>query len=140
MGESSNDGEKDGGLRLGVDGNANSVGLAPDSVVGEAFEEKKAALDDPGGEGTEDTMGFGAMERCLDDGGCGVVLRDGGDEASGDCDGTFAVRIGRVSAKSTIVLKESLNVSQAISVRTTPPAAIMIRVIMKDIFNSVLPA
>ena len=141
IGESSKDGEKEGGFRLDAEGNVKSVGLVVmGTAVGEALE-NNGVLEEPGGEGTGGVAGFGAIERCLEDGGWGVGLRDdGGVDVSGECGIISAVRIGSVSAKSTIVLKESLNMSQAISVRNPVPAAMIIRVIMNDIFNKVLPA
>ncbi|KAJ4349916.1 uncharacterized protein N0V89_008536 [Didymosphaeria variabile] len=139
IGESSNDGENDGGFCFDVEGRANSDGLPVGSEVGEG-EEKKVVFVGPVGDGTDGMAGFGAMFRCFDDGGCGVWVRDGGVEASGESGGTLAARIGNVSAKSTIVLNEPLNMSQAISVLRPVPAAMIMRVIMKDIFNSVLPA
>ena len=53
-----------------MDGRANSDGLPVGSAVGEVVE--KVVLEGPVGGDTEDTAGFGAIERCLDDDGCGV--------------------------------------------------------------------
>jgi hypothetical protein len=120
---------------LDVDGIAYSDGLPVGSVVGEG--EEKVVLVGPVGEGMEGTAGLGAIEQYFDG---GVRVRDGGVEACGEGGGILAVRMGNVSARSTIVLKESLNMSQAISVLVPVPAAIMMRVIIKDIFSRVFPA
>ena len=58
----------------------------------------------------------------------------------GELCGAPGVRVGSVSAKSTIVLKELLNMSHAISVLVPAPEPIIIRAMMKDIFKRVLPA
>ena len=82
--------------------------------------------------------GFGASRR-------GPVARAG--EAEEDAGDDVAVRaggggrkIGKVSARSTTVLKESMNGSQAISDPVPPPAPIVTRIISAPIFNNVFPA
>jgi hypothetical protein len=85
-------------------------------------------------------MGEGAIGRCLEDVGAREVVGDGESEPCGDDGDAGFVRIGSVSAKSTMVLKEPMSPSQAISVRVPAPAATIVRARIEYIFKRVFPA
>ena len=88
--------------------------------------------------------GFGAIGRCLAGRGCGLPPDPVGggvvvEETDEGCEFGRA-RTGIVSAKSTMVLKESTKESQAISVLIPAPAKTTVRAIIVYIFKRVLPA
>lgn len=90
---------------------------------------RKTMVDTPVGEGVVAIAGLGAIGRCFIVWSCGVpgTLR-GGDEGACEVGGEDdRVRVGRVSARSTIVLNESTSPSHAISLFSPAPAATVVR-------------
>jgi hypothetical protein len=94
-----------------------------------------------GGEGVE-CAGFGAIDRLrFARPRIGVPDGDGDSELlCGGCAGGGVVRMGSVSARSTMVFKESMSGSHDFSVRWPAPAATTVRARMAYIFRRVLPA
>jgi hypothetical protein len=103
---------------------------------------RKTRFDAPVGEGVVTIAGLGAMARCFTAWSCGVPgLLRGGDDGACEVDGEDdRVRVGRVSARSTIVLNESTSPSHAISLFSPAPAAMIVRDMIAYIFNRVFPA
>jgi len=134
-------GEKEPCLSVAFEAVADSLAL---ELIGVCENEsgRNTIVDGPGGGGVGVVAGFGAKGRSFAGGGCGVLgpLR-GGDEVEVEEDGELGrARMGRVSARSTIVLKESTSESHAISLLSPAPAAMMVRAIIAYIFKSVFPA
>lgn len=154
IGESSKEGEKDDGVRLevgvgvgvgvGVAANMNSEGEVEPMWFGESDTKTKfdcavcaaaAAEEEPG------VAGFGAMGRCFVGWGCvGGLLRDGDEEVREEDLERAGFRLGRVSARSTIVLNWLIDPSHAISVLTPEPELMIVRAITLYILRRVFPA
>lgn len=152
MGESSKEGEKDDGVRLdvgvgvgvgvGVAANMNSEGEVEPMWFGESDTKTKfdcvvcaAAEEEPG------VAGFGAMGRCFVGWGCvGGLLRDGEEEVREEDLESPGFRLGKVSARSTIVLNWLIDPSHAISVLTPEPELMIVRAMTLYILSRVFPA